>query len=44
MQTQEADHQKEHELQELSISVCGLHKKLEEMSIKMDNDAIGKLL
>jgi hypothetical protein len=44
MQTQEADHQKEHELQELSISVCGLHKKLEEMSIKMDTDAIGKLL
>lgn len=44
MQTQEADHQKEHELQELSISVCELHKKLEEMSIKMDNDAIGKLL
>jgi hypothetical protein len=44
MQTQEADHQKEHELQELSISVCELHKKLEEMSIKMDNDAIGRLL
>ena len=44
MQTQEADHEKDHALQELSVSVCQLHKKLEEMSIKMDNDAIGKLL
>ena len=44
MQTQEVDHEQDHALQELSVSVCQLHKKLEEMSIKMDNDAIGKLL
>lgn len=44
MQTQEVDHEQDHVLQELSVSVIELHKKLEEMSIKMDNDAIGKLL
>jgi hypothetical protein len=44
MQTQEVDHEQDHALQELSVSVCQLHKKLEEMSIKMDTDAIGKLL
>ena len=44
MQTQETDHEQDHALQELSVSVCQLHKKLEEMSIKMDNDAIGRLL
>lgn len=44
MQTQEVDHEQDHALQELSVSVIELHKKLEEMSIKMDTDAIGKLL
>jgi len=44
MQTQEADHEQDHALQELSVSVIELHKKLEDISIRLDQDAIGKLL
>ena len=44
MQIQEADHEQDHALQELSVSVIELHKKLEDISIRLDQDAIGKLL
>ena len=43
MQAQEADHEQDHALQELSVSVIELHKKLEDISIRLDQDAIGKL-
>ena len=43
MQTQETDHEQDHALQELSVSVCQLHKKLEDISIRLDVNELGKL-
>jgi len=43
MQTQETDHEQDHALQELSESVCQLHKKLEDITIRLDVNEIGKL-
>jgi len=43
MQTQETDHEQDHALQELSVSVCQLHKKLEDISVRLDVNEIGKL-
>ena len=43
MQTQETDHEQDHALQELSVSVCQLHKKLEDISVRLDVNELGKL-
>ena len=43
MQAQETDHEQDHALQELSVSVCQLHKKLEDISIRLDVNELGKL-
>jgi len=37
------DSEKDQALQELSVSVCQLHKKLEDISVRLDVNEIGKL-